>query len=191
MNPQDLFERGVVTLQEAALGRARWSEAALLISEISGTSGNALAFADGRTQADAHFLFMRLCHDGEHREDLEREYFSEYWARDESIPRVGRLPDGALVPTAELYTKRERERSPAYTEARRKADAERPQRAAGRAGRIEHRIESRGLPGTGRLDVGSVRRGPAPCCRTCASSCACAGRSPMRGRWDARSSRCP
>ncbi len=120
MNPQDLFERGVVTLQEAALGKARWSEAALLISEISGTRGNALAFADGRTQADAHVLFTRLCHDGEHREDLEREYFREYWARDESVPRVGRLPDGALVPTADLYTKRERARSPAYTEARRR-----------------------------------------------------------------------
>ena len=121
MNPQDLFERGVVTLQEAALGKARWSEAALLISEISGTRGNALAFADGRAQADAHFLFMRLCHDGAHREDLEREYFRDYWAEDESIPRVGRLPEGALVPTADLYTEREREKSPAYTEARRKA----------------------------------------------------------------------
>ncbi len=121
MNPQDLFDRGVVTLQEAALGKARWSEAALLISEISGTRGNALAFASGRTQVDAHFLFLRLCHEGEHREDLEREYFRKYWARDESIPRVGRLPDGVLVPTADLYTRRERERSPAYTEARRKA----------------------------------------------------------------------
>ena len=47
MNPQDLFERGVVALQEAALGKARWLEAALLINEISGTGGNALTFADG------------------------------------------------------------------------------------------------------------------------------------------------
>ncbi len=187
MSPRDLFVRGVVT-QEAALGNAPWLEAASLINEISGTRGNALAFAYGRAQADAHFLFTRLCHDGEHREDLEREYFSEYWARDESIPHVGRLPDGALVPTAELYTKRERERSPAYTEAR---HAGRPQGAAGRAGRIEHRAESRGLPGTGRLDVGSARPRSGACCRTCASSCECAGRSPMRGRWDARSSRCP
>ena len=120
MNPQNLFERGVVLLQEAALGKARWSEAALLIDEISGTRGNALTFADGRAQADAHFFFMRLCHDGERREDLESEYFREYWQRDESIPRVGRLPDGALVPTTELYTDRERKTSPAYTEARRK-----------------------------------------------------------------------
>jgi len=120
MNPQDLFERGVVSLQEAALGKGRWLEAALLINEISGTRGNALAFADGHTQADAHFYFMRLCHDGERREDLEKEYFSEYWERDQSVPRVGRLPDGALVPTAELYTDREKKTSPAYTEARRK-----------------------------------------------------------------------
>ena len=120
MNPQDLFERGVVSLQEAALGKARWSEAALLINEISGTRGNALTFAEGRAQADAHLFFMRLCHDGERREDFEREYFREYWQRDESIPRVGRLPDGALVPTAELYTDREKKTSPAYTEARRR-----------------------------------------------------------------------
>ena len=118
MNPQDLFERGVVSLQEAALGKVPWLEAALLINEISGTRGNALAFADGRAQADAHFYFMRLCHDGERREDLEREYFREYWERDESVPRVGRLTDGALVPTAELYTDREKKTSPAYTEAR-------------------------------------------------------------------------
>ena len=120
MNPQDLFERGVVALQEAALGKARWLEAALLINEISGTGGNALTFADGRAQADAHFYFLRLCHGRERREDIEREYFSEYWERDESIPRVGGLPDGALVPTAELYTDREKKRSPAYTEARRR-----------------------------------------------------------------------
>lgn len=120
MSPQDLFERGVVSLQEAALGEARWLEAALLINEICGTRANALTFADGRAQADAHFYFMRLCHDYERREDLEREYFSDYWERDESIPRVGRLPDGALVPTAELYTDREKKRSLAYTEARRK-----------------------------------------------------------------------
>ena len=120
MNPPDLFERVVVSLQEAALGKARWSEAALLINEISGTRGSALAFADGRAQADAYFYFMQLCHDGERREDLESEYFREYWERDESIPRVGRLPDGVLVPTAELYTDREKKTSSAYTEARRR-----------------------------------------------------------------------
>ena len=120
MNPPDPFERVVMSLQEAALGKARWSEAALLINEISGTSGSALAFADGRAQADAHFLFMQLCQDGQRREDLEREYFSQYWARDESIPRIGRLPDGALASTAELYTDREKKLSPAYTEARRR-----------------------------------------------------------------------
>jgi len=114
MNPPDLFERVVVSLQEAALGKARWSEAALLINEISGTRGSALAFADGRAQADAHFLFMQLCHDGERREDLEREYFGRYWERDESIPRIGRLPDGALAPTVELYTDREKRKSPAW-----------------------------------------------------------------------------
>lgn len=120
MSPQDLFERGVVSLREAALGKAPWSEAALLINEIGGTRGNALTVADGGTQADAHFFFMRLFHDCERREDLEREYFREYWEGDESIPRVCRLPDGALVPTAELYTDREKKASPAYTEARRR-----------------------------------------------------------------------
>ena len=120
MNPKGLFERGVVSLQEAALGKAPWSEAALLINEISGTNGNALACADGRTQAEAYFFFMRLCHDGERREDLEEQYFREYWDRDESIPRVGCLADGALVPTTELYTDREKKTSLAYTEARRK-----------------------------------------------------------------------
>ena len=122
MNPQDVFECGVVTLQEAALGKARWSEAALLISEISGTRGNALAFADGRTQAEAHFLFMRLCHDGEHREDLDEGVLQGVTGHGtRASPASAVLPDGALVPTADLYTKRERERSPAYTEARRKA----------------------------------------------------------------------
>jgi PAS domain-containing protein len=120
MNPHELFERAVVSLQEAALGTTPWLEAAVLINEISGARGNVLAFGDGRTQAEARFFFAQLCHEGQRREDLEREYFREYWERDEGIPRLGWLPDGELVPTAELYTDREKKGSPAYTEARRK-----------------------------------------------------------------------
>lgn len=118
MSRQDLFVRVVASTQEAALGRARWTEAAVLINGLIRTTGNALSFGEGRAQGEARVFFLRLCHGGQRREDLEREYFRDYWPSDESISRIACLPDGKLVPIGELFTDREKKTSRPYMEGR-------------------------------------------------------------------------
>ena len=121
MGLQDSYDRIVGLLHEAAFDDARWPEAAALIDAACGIKGNILVFGDGRPgEVDIHFA--RFCSRGRRRTDWEQEYFSDYWARDERIPRLRQLPDGVLVHARELYTAAERRTSAAYNEALRKSD---------------------------------------------------------------------
>ena len=122
MRGQDLFERALESMHEAALGNARWPTTAAVISEATRTKGNALMFGEGETRAEAELFFLRLCLGRERRTDLEQRYLRDYWMRDESIPRIACMPDGQLVPTGDLYTEQEKRTSPAYNEAWRDAD---------------------------------------------------------------------
>lgn len=121
MGQQDSYDRIVGLLHEAAFDDARWPEAAALIDAACGIKGNILVFGEGRPgEVDIHFA--RFCSRGRRRTDWEQEYFSDYWARDERIPRLRQLPDGVLVHARELYTAAERRTSAAYNEALRKSD---------------------------------------------------------------------
>jgi len=116
LSQRDAFERIVASLHRAALDDSHWPATACLISEISRTKGNALVHGEGRTRAEAEFFFVHLCVDGQHRPDLERRYFRDYWPRDDCGLRIACLPHGQLVHTADLLTAREKEASPAYNE---------------------------------------------------------------------------
>ena len=122
MSGQDLFERALGSMHEAALGKVRWPTTAAAISEVTRTQGNALMFGEGDTRAEAELFFLRLCHGPERRTDLEQSYLRDYWMRDESIPRIACMPEGRLVPTGDLYTELEKRTSPAYNEAWRDAE---------------------------------------------------------------------
>ncbi len=50
MSQQDVFERILALLHDAALDDVHWSEAARLINEAGQTKSNALAFSDRRQQ---------------------------------------------------------------------------------------------------------------------------------------------
>ena len=115
------FERVIALLGEAALDDTHWPTAAHLINEVAGTRGNVLALTEGRSQADGEIIFVRSCFGGQRREDWEREYLENYWPRDECVARIGLLPDGELVRNADLYSGREKQTSPTYTEARRRS----------------------------------------------------------------------
>ena len=122
MSGQNLFERVLRSIHEAALGKARWPTTASVINEVTRTKGNALMFGEGDTRAEAELFFLRLCHGRERRTDLEQRYLRDYWMRDESVPRIACMPEGQLVPTGDLYTELEKRTSPAYNEAWRDAD---------------------------------------------------------------------
>ena len=125
MSRRDAFERALALLYKAALGDARWSDAAGVIDEVAHIKGSALAFVEGTSQPEVDFFFLRLCLGGKHRKDLEREYFKDYWLWDEALLRVGPLPSGQLVRTDDLYTDHEKKVSAAYNEARSQAQMQR------------------------------------------------------------------
>jgi len=112
----DRLERVVASLQAAALDDAHWVSAAGLLDRATGARGHALTFATGRSQQDAAVFFLRFCFGGEHREDYEQTYLTNYFQRDERVPRWARLPDSALVHTPSLYTEPERRVSAVYNE---------------------------------------------------------------------------
>ena len=116
MSSRDPFERIVASLHKAALDDAHWPATACLISEISRTKGNSLVHGEGPTQAEAEFSFVHFCVDGQHRPDLERKYFRDYWPRDECGLRIACLPHSQLVRTADLFTDREKKTLRAYNE---------------------------------------------------------------------------
>ena len=115
MGAQDLFERVLVSLHEAALDPVHWPVAAGLTEEVSGSRGSALG-SGGGSWGDATIAFTRVCIGGQRREDLERRYFNEYWHRDERVSRLLRLRHGEVVHNNDLYTDAEKKTSPTYNE---------------------------------------------------------------------------
>ena len=88
---QDLYERVLVSLHDAALDDARWPAASGLLDEFCGATGNFLVSGDGATQEDVDIFFARFCFRGERDPDLEREYFGTYHALDERVPRPDKV----------------------------------------------------------------------------------------------------
>lgn len=116
MSQADRLDRVVASLQAAALDDAHWVSAAALLNKATGSRGHALVLGEGRSHRDAALFFLRFCFGEEHREDYERTYLSNYWHRDERVPRWVRLPDSTVVPTPSLYSGRERKGSAVYNE---------------------------------------------------------------------------
>ena len=117
MSQQDALDRIVGALHDAALDESRWPAASALIDEACRTKGNMLVFGDGQRLDDGAILMARFCYRGQRDEAGEREYFRDYYARDERVPRIRQLPHGRLVHVRSLYTAQEMKRSAAYNEA--------------------------------------------------------------------------
>ena len=111
MNPDDIFERSLAALYEAALDDARWPAAAALVEEAVGTGGSTLSVGEGFDD-DVRLYFARFLQRGHSREDVAREYFSVYHPHDEGLPRLRRRPHGQLVHVSDLYTEDELKTSP-------------------------------------------------------------------------------
>ena len=123
MNAMDLYDRILVSLHDAMLDDACWPVAARLIDEACRTKGNMIAFGERRMRPDLQVFFARFCHRGEWRPDWEREYFEDFYASDERIPRWTQVADSQLVHVGDLYTDEEKKTSAAYNDAMRRADA--------------------------------------------------------------------
>ena len=119
MSQSDAFDRVLASLNDDAL----WPSTTALIDEACGLTGNSLVV--GKHSAnDARIYFARFCYRGQRRPDMENEYFTVYYPRDERVSRIRGLPDSELVRITELYTDKELKTSLAYNEALRMSDSQ-------------------------------------------------------------------
>ena len=123
MNPRHAFDRILASLHEATLDDAHWPATAALIDDACAAHGNELVVGEG-TGSDARIVFARLYYRGQHHEELERDYVDNYYARDERVPRIRRLPDNRLVHVTSLYSEQELKRSATYNEVLRRSSAQ-------------------------------------------------------------------
>ena len=115
MNPDDAFERCLSLLYQAALDDAGWPGATALIEEAVGAGGNGLAVVGG-VDGDVRLHFARYLRRGESGQAEAREYYRDYHAHNEGMPRLRRHPHGRLVRVPDLYTEDELKTSPGYNE---------------------------------------------------------------------------
>ena len=111
------FECILASLHEVALDAAHWSSATALIDEALQAHGSSMVFGDGGSEEDIRIYFAWDFFRGQRNRDRERWYFENYYALDERVLRLRRLPDSQLVHVTDLYTEEELKTSAAYNEA--------------------------------------------------------------------------
>ena len=116
MSQQDLFDRAVVSLSEAALDESRLPDASRMIDEACGTVGNSLVVYRGKSADELETLFTVLYYRGEIDEEINRLYCKHYIHGDERIPYLLRQPDGRLNYTPDIYDSAGTKTSPTYNE---------------------------------------------------------------------------
>ena len=117
MNQQDGFDRIVDSLNEAMLDDARWPVTSALIDEAFRAKGNILTFGAEPSKGNIEIFFSKCYSRGVDRSAWQREYFRDYHAEDEHLPRLRALPDARIVPVADLFSEQERKASRTYNEA--------------------------------------------------------------------------
>ncbi|MYD96401.1 MAG: helix-turn-helix transcriptional regulator [Gammaproteobacteria bacterium] len=116
VSQQDALDRIAASLNEAMLDDARWPETSALIDEACGATGSILTFGDESSTGDIEIFFSRCYQRGADRSNWVGEYFRLYYAIDEHLARVRKLPDSRIVPVADLLTESELRTSLAYNE---------------------------------------------------------------------------
>ena len=119
-----MFERVIASLYGATLDDSHWRTTSTLIDEACGTVGNHLVLVGRDAHGDARWLFDQAHTRGEVREDIGRDYAENYFARDERMPRLLRIPDRRMVHVTDLYTEHELRTSATYNEFLRRHNAD-------------------------------------------------------------------
>ncbi|MYF69459.1 MAG: hypothetical protein F4053_01035 [Proteobacteria bacterium] len=118
------FERVLASLHDAALDPSLWAGAFALIDEILRVHSTATVFGGGGPAGDIGIQLAWFYARGQRRRDLEREYFQDYYHRDERVPRLRRAPDRHVFHVTELFTEEELKASPAYNESMARCQAQ-------------------------------------------------------------------
>jgi len=104
MNRPDPFDRLLSSLHDAVFDHTLWPATSRLIDEACGATGSSLIVGEG-VGDDARVSFAAIYRRGERRRDLERDYYENYFNRDERVPRLRQMREGKLVRVADLFTK--------------------------------------------------------------------------------------
>lgn len=110
------FARLLAALHDAALDDALWPTASRLIDETCGVTGGSVLVGRG-DGGDERLLFAGFYRRGERRRDLERDYYQNYFHRDERVPHILQLRRGKLARAASLYSAEELKTSATWNEA--------------------------------------------------------------------------
>lgn len=124
MSRQDDFDRIIASLYEATLDDSLWRSASALVDEVCGITGTHLVLVGGNTHPEAKWLFDKPYWRGELREDLGRTYAESYFASDERVPHLLRLPDSHMAHINDVYTDQQLKTSATYNELLRWAGAQ-------------------------------------------------------------------
>ena len=116
MSKREAFDSILASLHDAALDHGSWSRATALIDDTLGTYGSSLVFGDGNSKEDVQIYRTWSYFRGERLSELEHEYFEDYYALDERVPRLRTLPDSQLFHMPDLYSREELKTSAAYNE---------------------------------------------------------------------------
>ena len=117
MDEHDAYRRIVDSLNEAMLDDARWPGTSALIDEACGARGSILTFGEELSDPrDSGIVLARSCYRGVDRSDWQREYFRDYYAEDEHLPRLRALPDGQIARVVDLFSEQDLKTSRMYNE---------------------------------------------------------------------------
>lgn len=117
MSGPNVLEGAIGALNKAMLDDAQWPWASSVIDEAIGSKGSMLTFGEDHPGGSIEIYFSRCFSRGVDRSDWQREYFRDYHARDEHLPRLRVLPDSKIVPLVELFSQEELETSATYNDA--------------------------------------------------------------------------
>ena len=117
MNRENQLARIVRALNDAMLDQSLWPQTSALIDRACGVGGGALSLAEDVSTHRVDVRFARCFCRGVERRDWVRDYFERFYAEDELVPRMRRLPDSRIVPFRRLYSEKELKRSRAWNEA--------------------------------------------------------------------------
>lgn len=116
MSRSDKVQRIVASLHEAAIDPGGWSKASALIEETLGIRGTGIVCSEGNNEREVRVFEAVHMVAGQRFNEHEREYFESYFAQDERLPRLRKLPDSELRHIRQLYSEAELKTSATFHE---------------------------------------------------------------------------
>ena len=118
----DLFERTVEALLDAALDDARWSDAFRLIDQLCNLDGGQFTALEGDAEGNLRATFGACWINGDPHHEIVADWVENFGQCGENVARIGRLPTWVPAHNEMLFTPAEKRTSIMYNEFQPKYD---------------------------------------------------------------------